>query len=370
MFGWLWKRHAATNKEDLLRRIADGKITKAPPRRRWGPPRYMEHSLTLPVLGSLAKRDLTEAEILMLGNIRRGAMDSSHATDKDLAESRMDLTAGDTPRTRPIITRRKYYSAGIPAADQGTYMSKLTYVADDFLGQYCDSRNKIYLREEQSLGSGPLFQFALRDGFANYLTGPKKPFYIMVLNDGHVGCILLQVSPFHTTLSVCVEAFNLSTTDVYRVVSCIKGEFRSRRHSLYQIVLQVPVRELDYDRARLFTRALQGTITERLLQAFPNGQTANEDLQLNVQTDPFDIHCQTWIIIYPILRVVMGKSVLVTSRWFESIVGQRGHRFIDEARATLVELASDPPRALKLIKTLIATVAHENPRLKNFSSSV
>jgi enoyl-CoA hydratase/carnithine racemase len=66
----------------------------------------------------------------------------------------------------------------------------------------------------------------------------------------------------------------------------------------------------------------------------------------------------------------MRKSIMATSRWFESVVVQHGHRFIDEARSILVELAADPPRALRLIKKSIRTVAEEDPKLADFSSSV
>ncbi|GAQ84424.1 hypothetical protein KFL_001880180 [Klebsormidium nitens] len=374
MFGWFWKRHAATNKKDLLRRIADGKITKSPPRKRWGHPRYQEGMFTLPVLGSLLKRDLTNDEILMLGNIRRSAIDSDFATDENLSRfnaiSRMDMKAGNVARKRPIITRSTYYSAGIPAADQGTYMSRVTYVADDILGRYCDSRNKIDIRTGGFLGEGPLFQNYLKDGFATYLRGPKEPLYVMVLTDGHIGCMILTVVPSPATLYLCVEAFNLAPTDITKVIRGLRRRFHSEQRSLYQIVLQVPVREAAYNEARLFTRALRGPVTESVLSSFHNGKIANEGKTLIVQESVLDIHCQTWIVVYPILRLVMGKSVLVTSRWFESVVELHGHRFIDEARAIFVELAAVPPRALELVKKLITTVAEEDVKFSDFSQSL
>ena len=106
------------------------------------------------------------------------------------------------------------------------------------------------------------------------------------------------------------------------------------------------------------------------MSAFPNGRIANEGTEARVQKNAFDIHCQTWIVVYPILRLVMRKSIMVTSRWFQSVVVQHGHRFIDEARGILVELAADPPRALRLIKKSITTVAEEDPKLADFSSSL
>ena len=250
MWEWFWKRRAATDEKNLLRRIADGKITKGPPRKRWGAPRYQEKTVTLPILGALAKRDLTDAEILMLGDIRRGAMDSDRATDENLsafrALSRMDVEAGEIPRARPIITRRRYYSAGIPAADQATYMSKMTYVADGILGRFWDSRNKVECREGRVIGDGPLFQNYLSDGFASYLRGPKKPLYVMVVTEGHIGCMIMTAFASPVTVYLCIEAFNLAPADVYEVTSGIRNGFRSRRHSLYQMILQVPVRDSEH----------------------------------------------------------------------------------------------------------------------------
>ncbi|GAQ85092.1 hypothetical protein KFL_002190430 [Klebsormidium nitens] len=315
MWDWFWKRRAATDEKNLLRRIADGKITKGPPRKRWGAPRYQEKTVTLPILGALPKRDLTDAEILMLGDIRRGAMDSDRATDENLAAfralSRMDVDAGEIARTRPIITRRKYYSPGIPAADQGTYMSKVTYAADGILGRYWDSRNKVEYRRGRVIGDGPLFQNYLNDGFASYLRGSKKPLYVMVVTEGHIGCMLITAFASSVAVYLCIEAFNLAPADVYDVTSGIRDAFRSRRHSLYQMIMQVPVRESEYDQARLFMRASGGTVTESVVSAFPNGRIANEGTDARVQKDAFDLHCQTWIVLRRCPRLEAGHRARV-----------------------------------------------------------